>query len=134
MIKLYLDLETIPTQTDWIKEEIAGSIKPPGNIKKPESIQKWMDENLHNELEKKYLKTSFDGAAGEICTIGASFYGEEPIAYQRDHDKSEFAILQLFFQDLANIAADENKTPEQLQIQWVGHNVIDFDLRFLYQK
>lgn len=134
MLRCFIDLETLPTQTQWIKDEIYTNIKPPGNIKKPESIIKWAKDNADSAYEAAYLKTSFDGGSGEICTIGASFYGEEPISYQRNNETSESDILQLFFQDLSNVAADEYKTPEQLQIQWIGHNVLAFDLRFLYQR
>ena len=132
MLYLYLDLETIPAQRQWIKDEI--TVSPPGNIKKPESIQKWHTEHSEKAWIEKYLKTSFDGSSGEICTIGYALNDDVAKAFQRSDLVTEGDILQEFFDTLADYARDDHKTPEQLSIQWIGHNVIAFDLRFLYQR
>lgn len=41
-----LDIETIPCQRPGLLEEIRQTITPPGNISKPESIKKWMEDEV----------------------------------------------------------------------------------------
>lgn len=45
MTFVYFDIETIPAQDDAALERAYAGVKPPANIKKPESIEKWMNEN-----------------------------------------------------------------------------------------
>ena len=44
MMKIYLDIETIPGQSPELKTEIAATIKPPGSMKKAETIARWEAE------------------------------------------------------------------------------------------
>ena len=61
-----LDIETIGTTDPAAIEDIRASIKPPGNIKKPESIDKWMAEEMPAVLADKVAATSFEPRAGAI--------------------------------------------------------------------
>ena len=70
MINVYLDIETIPAQSPEYRDKVRATIKPPGNIKKPESIAAWMAENADAAVDETVAKTSFDPAAGHICCIG----------------------------------------------------------------
>ena len=45
MTLLFCDIETLPTTDMEVIAEIAASIKPPGTIKKPESVAAWMAQN-----------------------------------------------------------------------------------------
>jgi len=134
MIKLFLDLETLPAQQEWIKKDIIENVKPPANLKKAESIAKWQEEKGADAGEKEWLKTSFDGGAGEICTIGFALDESKAISIQRTDAITERSILQDFFDLLASEANNLHMTPRFMDIQWIGHNVIDFDLRFLYKR
>ena len=58
---LYLDIETIPDQTPGALEAIRASIEPPGNISKPETIAKWMEENAVAKSEEAWRKTGARG-------------------------------------------------------------------------
>ena len=134
MHSLHIDLETIPAQQQWIKDEIRAGIKPPATYKKPDSIAAWMDENADNEAHNEWLKTSFDGSRGEICTIGFAIDNLAASAYQRTDILTEESILQSFFDNLAKLAELDHKASKYFHAQWITHNGIAFDLRFLYQR
>ena len=69
MTKLYLDIETIPSQEPWVRDFIIDGIKPPGNIKKQESIDKWYEEKLDDAIEQAMSKTALDGAMCHLSLI-----------------------------------------------------------------
>jgi len=121
---LYLDIETIPDQRPGALEAIRETITPPATYKKPESIAAWMDKNADAEAETKWRKTALDGSRGEICVIGYAINDGPPDAI---HGDSEQIILETFARHLAEKGVD----PYPII---VGHNVIDFDLRFLWQR
>jgi predicted PolB exonuclease-like 3'-5' exonuclease len=124
---LYLDLESIPDQTPGALEEFQSAITAPGSYTKPESIQKWLFDNREVEGEKAWLKTSFDGSRGEILCIGWTF-NNEPVRYSiRKLGNSEVDVLEDFYGNLATL-------DPLMPIKIVGHNVKDFDLRFLFQR
>jgi len=118
---LFLDIETIPTQSEAVLADLRASITPPGNIKKPESIDKWMDENLGAATKEAAAKTSFNPALGHICTIGWAIDDDEPDAAHASTVAEEADILRAFFSTL---------TPAHRYVI-VGHNVGAFDLRFI---
>lgn len=126
------DIETIPSQEPWVKayyEEKIEDPKPPGNIKKPETIAKWIEENPKELIVAEALeKTVFEGATNHIIALSYNMEGREEKTLFLDNDLSkEGDLLQSFFDDIANI-----KTPYQLQ--WVGHNIAGFDLRVVKQR
>ena len=49
---LYLDAETLPSHDPAIREQIAGEIKPPGSMKKAETIAAWEAEEKPAAIEK----------------------------------------------------------------------------------
>ena len=121
MINVYVDLETIPSQSPDYRKVVRGKIKPPGNIKKQESIDKWMAENAETATDEAVSKTSFDPAAGHICCIGwAVGDGEVNYAEMRDI-RDEASAIEAFYHSL----------PKTGMVCFVGHNVAAFDLRFL---
>jgi predicted PolB exonuclease-like 3'-5' exonuclease len=122
---LYLDIETIPDQTPGALEEFQSAITAPGSYTKPESIQKWLFENREAEGEKAWLKTSFDGSRGEILCIGWVI-NNQPTKHLIRLKTGEAGLLQEFFEEIAPLKQDEYKI--------VGHNVKDFDLRFLFHR
>ena len=124
MNKLFLDIETIPCQRDGALDEIRATIAPPGTIKKAESIADWMVLNADTAAEEQYRKTSFDGAKGEICCIGWAVNDEPVQTTYRDLHQSESVLLMDFF---AAQGVDKSW-------QIIGHNVISFDIRFLYNR
>jgi hypothetical protein len=132
MRELFLDIETIPTQRPGALEELRATVTPPGNITKAESIQKWMDENADAKAEELWRKTSFDGTQGELVVIGFAVEDDAPITLWRGLGASEGDLLQNAFDAMVN-AAPAFRNPA-IYPCFVGHNVIGFDLRFLFQR
>jgi predicted PolB exonuclease-like 3'-5' exonuclease len=121
---LFIDIETIPCQKPGMKDEIRATITPPGNISKKETIDKWMDENADSAAEDKWRKTSFDGTYGEIICVGFAIGSGNVITVYRDADEKTF---------LQNVFAAINRECSAIT-KICGHNVISFDLRYLYQR
>lgn len=121
MINLYLDIETIPCQAPEYRAKVRENIKPPGTIKKPESIAAWIAENGDAAADEAVAKTSFDPAHGHICCIGFAV-GHKPAEYYEARTiAEERGMLEGFFASL----------PEMGLVRFVGHNVSGFDLRFI---
>lgn len=123
------DIETIPTQREDLKAEIEKSVSPPGNIKKQETIDAWMNGEGKYEgerekaIDEKYRKTALDGSYGEIVSIAHAFSDGEISTITRPIDGSEADLLGQFWDAIG----DGN-------IRWCGHNITGFDLRFLFQR
>lgn len=121
---LYLDIETIPCQSPEYAEKVAEGITPPGNIKKPESIEKWLEENRDDAAKEALAKTSFDGGRGHVCTIAwAKNAGDVQVVHAKTI-ADERSILADFFADF---------DPYHKEIP-VGHNLAGFDLPFLRKR
>jgi DNA polymerase elongation subunit (family B) len=146
-MNITLDIETIPAQRPDVLAEIRATkqgelqsaiaaVKPPGNYKKPETIEAWMKEEApivinqlqraaEEEIEASYRKTGLDGAYGQVCAIGFALDENEPAAFFSADD--EYSVLQSFNSAMGHISQSQFVTI-------VGHNVSAFDLRFLTQR
>lgn len=131
MNKFTIDIETCPAQDPAVKAFIAANMQAPGTLSKPESIAAWHAEKKPAAAEEAWRKTSFDGGLGHICVIGIAIDDAEPIAlYNRDWHAAEAYVLAEFFRMIdAQCAQHPNVRPV-----FIGHNVIEFDLRFIYQR
>jgi hypothetical protein len=144
-----LDIETIPAQDQGIIDAMRADVldelsdaleqvKVPGNYKDQAKIDAYVDEakeKLRAEFEAKaaedYLKTSFDGGAGQVCVVGWALEDEEPQSTHVDTAgmwRSEGEALDAFFTDLAAACRPTNR------MRFIGHNLIAFDLRFIWQR
>lgn len=122
-----IDIETIPTQREDVKEYIASKVTHPGNISKAETIAKWNEESRPAAVQEAIDKTGLDGAFGQVICIGVAVGETEPFV----------SVGQNETDILANFSAylDAMVTPNHnLQACIVGHNVSAFDLRFLLQR
>lgn len=125
---LYIDIETIPTQRDKLKQVVTEGISPPGNISKAETIEKWNKEKRPAEEDKVYRKTALDGAYGEIICIGWAIDDNECRSVYRDLGSPESILLENFFKLLQKDLAASRVKPF-----WIGHN-IEFDLKFIWHR
>jgi len=109
MRKLYLDIETLPAPDD--KHEILKFLHE-------KAIEK--NKKAKKDFEQYLLRTSFDGAFGRILCIGYAI-DDNPaeILYTENNEKE---MLEKFWQ-----IADNSDL-------FIGHNVMDFDLKFIYQR
>jgi 3'-5' exonuclease len=130
-MNITLDIETIPTQDPSVIAEIAASIQPPGNISRSETISAWEREKKPAAILEAIHKTSLDGSVGEIIVIGWAIDDEEPMSISRAPREDRADQLRRFFNTVAFVTTEHGLGEE---ITWVGHNIRDFDLRFMYQQ
>lgn len=121
-----LDIETIPTQRQDVREYIAKTVTHPGNISKPETIAKWNEESKPAAVEEAVSKTGLDGAFGQVVCIGVAYADNAPVVFS---GMDECAILTDLYKWF-----DEIHPNEWFTNAIVGHNVSAFDLRFLIQR
>lgn len=118
---IFLDIETIPCQRPDVIQRFRDDVKPPGNIKKPESIEAWLAENRDTAAAEAIAKTSFDPSLGHICTIAWATDDDDVNAAHAATVDDEAGVLSAFF---ASLQPHHNYT-------FVGHYIGGFDLRFI---
>lgn len=107
MNKLFFDIETLPAEAE--KHEILKEIHR----------QKVEDGKKVPETFEEYLEaTNFDGAFGRICCISFAT-NDDPV---KTFSGDETIMLRDFWEVAKNV---------QL---FIGFNIMDFDLRFIYQR
>lgn len=126
MTHLFLDIETLPTDRQDVRELLASKVTHPGNISKPETIAKWYAESKQEAVDEAVSKTGLDGTFGRVCVIGWALDDGDVLTVKSDND--EEALLREFSDRLHMHPTDVFETCV------VGHNVSGFDLRFLVQR
>lgn len=131
-MNIVIDIETCPSQNAQVKADFLANIQVPGQYKKPESIAEWLRDNGPAAADEQWRKTSFDGAHGHICVIGIAIDDSEPIALHagKEWATSEASILKEM-SEIIDAACKESPTQRPV---FIGHNLIDFDLRFIFQR
>lgn len=141
---LYIDIECIPSQHDWvidgIKEKAQNEIEnltPPKSYKSDEAISKWMRDtvkSIEDGVDEEYKKAVFDGATNHIISIGCAFNDERPVGFtvkSGDIFKEEKNIINNFY-DFFNVKQQDNRY--NFSVVFVGHNISGFDLKILRQR
>lgn len=130
MTYLYLDIETIPAQTQSAKDHIAATVKPPAQMKKAETIAAWEKDGKEQAVIDAVEKTSFDGGLGHVCCIGWSVGKEKTdCSFLRIlNEANERCIIHDFFHS-ANASVSQYG-----DVTVVGHYISGFDIRFLTQR
>jgi predicted PolB exonuclease-like 3'-5' exonuclease len=135
MTLLFLDVETLPTSDPEAIAEIAATIKPPGTLKKQESIDAWMAENKESAVKEAVHKTGFSGLYGSICCICYAFDDGEVFSVRVGDEISEKVMLESFYSHVFNNnAIDTARGYVAGDLTIVGHNVIGFDLPFIKHR
>lgn len=126
MVTVHFDIETIPSQEPWVKDYYSEKVSPPKTLKKPETIQKWIEEERDGAIEDAISKAGFSGATNHIITI-AWAVDDGPIkALQVENDlMQEKNIIKDFFSEI-------RKLP--MGTTFAGHNIIGFDIRVVKQR
>jgi len=112
MRKLFLDIETIPadeSKYEILKEIHARKLERHKNgpgTKPPETFEEYLES------------TGLDGAFGRICCISYAF-DDEPV--------------ETLFGEESQILIKFWKVAEKVDL-FVGFNLLDFDLRFIFQR
>lgn len=131
MNRLFLDIETLPTDDETVKAEIAASITPPGNISKADTIAAWEAEKKPALVAEAMAKTSFNGAHGRVCCVGWAWNDGPLNSINMNDAGGERGLL-----DMAVTFIDRMRPSGEAfhQTQIVGHYIADFDIRFLWQR
>lgn len=122
MSNIYLDIETIPSQEQWVKDTI--EVKPSAAIKKQETLDKWYKEEYPAKLEEALSKTALDGLTNQIIVIGLAINDGEVITLTNDY---EFNLLNEFYHTLKMKA-------DAFGNVFIGHNILGFDLNVLKKR
>lgn len=124
---VFFDIETIPCQLPGIRDEFATAVTAPAQYKKADSIATWLAENREAEAEAAWLKTSFDGGLGHVVCIGFAVDDGPALSYvltDYTSREEEACVLGAFFNELAKVG----------RAVFIGHNIIGFDLPFLWKR
>jgi len=116
MPRLYIDIETLPGRERPDPSEIA----PPKNYKDPAKIKAYQQE----KVEEMYRAQALDSMRGQILCVGFAV-DNEPAGIIAGAD--EFEILSALERLVEN---QPNETP----LVWIGHNIKNFDLQWLWRK
>lgn len=120
MRKLFLDIETLPAH-----EKDHQILRNLFDKKNKEFDQEKFDDFMQ--------KTNFDGAFGQILCIGYAVDDEAPKNFYNENNEKE--TLRQFWELVSAISVEpRNMQYPDYGVQFIGHNVMDFDLRFIYQR
>ncbi|WP_246332883.1 hypothetical protein [Aureimonas mangrovi] len=103
-------------------------------MKKPETIQKWVDEERPGAVAEAVAKTALDGGYGLVASIAWAI-GDGPVvaatsAGKNGYDQAiERALIEGFFGELERLRADSRVSPTL-----VGHCISSFDVLFLWRR
>ena len=142
-MRIYLDIETIPSQSSRVMEMFKDNaekekqfIKAPSNYKDEAKIIEYVatkSAEIDADITEKWRKTSFDGGFGHICCIGYAINDEEPVTIWMpgaDYEFNESRILTMFY----DVLRDSFNANSEMRPVFIGHNLINFDLRFIFQR
>lgn len=128
MTYLYLDIETIPAQSEDVRAIIAAGVKPPAQMKKAETIAAWEAEQKAAAVDEAIAKTSFNAVFGQVCCIGFAVDSSPVTSISWPINASdEREALKGFF----SVADDALKMRFPTL---VGHYIAGFDIRFIWQR
>jgi hypothetical protein len=127
---LTLDIETIPTDDPEVIAEIAAGITPPKTMSKADTIAKWEAEEKPAAVAEAVARTAFDGGLGSIVCIGLAV-DDGPAWSVCGPDEYE-VLMGAFAYMVDHCRTYKGGGTESTCV--VGHNVADFDLRFLWQR
>lgn len=137
---IFLDIETIPGQQEYVMQVLLdeandriNKIQAPSNYKDATKIEEFCRqkrEEILEDIDSKYRRTSFDGALGQIVAASMAVDDELPVQFFHEEWRdSEAKILDDLFAEINAVCA----TPGDYQV-FVGHNVVAFDMRFLFHR
>lgn len=131
MVTIVFDIETLPCADEALLAAVIATVAPPRTLKKPESIAAWWAEEGEAAKAEAIAKTALDGALGRICCICWAI-GDQPATGEISHNEAE--LIRLFFAACEDAAKVERYYKPVGTHTMVGHNIVGFDLRFLWQR
>jgi len=127
---LYLDIETVEAQREDIRARILQRTMKDYDKTDGAIVDEIDRMEVVDRLYREALaKTSLDGAFGEIACIAAAVDDRPVKAWWRNPGESERDLLAGFRDDVRAIVRASRD-----RFVVVGHNVVDFDMRFIRQR
>lgn len=127
---LYLDIETIPSQSPEVHARLADAIKPPGNYKKADTIAAWERDEKPAAIKEAIAKTALDGSVGHVCCLGWAWDDGHSVSQWIETATDEADALRSVLSTWALKVQDGAYAPVTI----IGHNVVNFDIRFIWQR
>jgi hypothetical protein len=123
-IKVFIDMETVPDQREGAASAALARVTVPSNYKDPEKIKAYREE----KGSEAWRKTSLDGGYGQIFCIGFAVDDQPVIVIDVDNysREAEAELLREFWRLLDPLIVSNPV--------WIGHNVLGFDLPFLWRR
>lgn len=137
-MNIVLDLETLPSLSPDARELARQGVKPPGTLKKPESIAAWWEAEGPAAVEEAYRKQALDAASGELCAVGFCNDDTEPVSLVRASNESEGHFLRFALGEILALVNTGNRTGPDGHVWpdepfFIAHNA-PFDLGFLMRR
>ena len=141
-MQMFIDVETVPSQHPEALAAVRATLKPPGTLKKAESIAAWWANDADQAAEEAHRKQSLDGGTqGEIISIAVVNEDGGQWVRCRAVGESEAELLALFF---SQVEAWTQAEAERMTLghpdAWpvdahfpVAHNAA-FDLGYLWRR
>ena len=137
-MRIYLDIETLPSLAPEALDLARAGVKPPGNFKKAESIAEWWKTEGEAAVAEAHRRQALDAASGELCAIGFAADDTEPVSLVRERQEPEpdflrrgLAAVAFLVDSGCTTGADGTLWP--MQPYFIAHNA-PFDLGFLMRR
>jgi hypothetical protein len=137
-MRIYVDLETLPSLATDALELARAGVKPPGNYKKAETIAAWWESEGETAAMEAHRKQALDAASGELCAVGFASDDSEPVSLVRDRHEPEpdflrraLAGVDALFDTFASVGPDGHNW--KADPYFICHNA-PFDLGFLLRR
>lgn len=137
-MRLYFDVETIPSQAPDARDLVRATIKPPATYKKAETIAKWWEEDAPAAIEEAYRKQALDATSGELISIAWCSDTSQVQTVIRGAGDPEAELLQQFLSGVSQQLRDDGITSATGSDYpdtpfFIAHNAA-FDLGFIWRR
>lgn len=128
MPNIYFDIETIPAISDEIRAEVAATIKPPGNMSKPETIAKWEQDEKPALVLRELERGGLFAERGQLLAFTVAIDdGPVSCVMSCDLERGEPELIKRVLDTLSSVR------PPSIPV-FIGHNITGFDLPFIRQR
>lgn len=139
-MRVYIDIETKPTDDAAVIAKIREAIRPPATYKKPESIAAWYETEGAKAADEAISRTALDGSLGAVIAIGSCRDDDDsPTVLVRKLDEPEAAFIRRWFDLIegwlseSGIQDPAGRPVFEDRPHFIGHNCA-FDLHFLWHR
>ena len=138
-MRIYFDIETLPSLAPDARELARAGVKPPANYKKADTIAAWWESEGEAAVDEAFRKQALDAASGELCALGFASDDTAPVSLVRGNDEAEADFLQRALAGIQGLIDAGGITGQDgrawpMEPYFIGHNAGSFDLPFLWRR